>query len=52
LANFPECGRKAPEFDDPAIREILVYSYRIIYRLEQQEVVIAAVVHGRRILQL
>jgi len=51
LANFPHAGRKVPEFDDEDIREVFAYSYRIIYRLQQNEVLIAAVIHGRRILQ-
>ena len=51
LARFPRAGRKVPEFDDENIRELVVYSYRIIYRLEDDEVVIAAVIHGKRILQ-
>jgi addiction module RelE/StbE family toxin len=51
LARFPKAGRKVPEFDNEDIRELLIYSYRIIYRLEEPEVVIAAVIHGKRILQ-
>jgi len=50
LAQFPCAGRKVPEFDDENIRELIVYSYRIIYRLQEDEVVIAAVIHGKRIL--
>jgi plasmid stabilization system protein ParE len=30
LAKFPQIGRKVPEFDDENIRELLIYSYRII----------------------
>jgi toxin ParE1/3/4 len=52
LADFPEQGRKVPELDDPTIRELLAYSYRIIYRVEQAQVVVVAVVHGKRILDL
>ena len=33
LADFPEMGRMVPEFDDPSIREIIVRSYRVIWRL-------------------
>ena len=33
LGDFPEMGRIVPEFDDPAIREIIVRSYRIIHRV-------------------
>ena len=51
LANFPRAGRKVPEFDDESIREVFAYSYRIIYRLQQDEILIAAVIHGKRILQ-
>lgn len=34
LAEFPELGRVVPEFDIPVIREIIVRSYRVIYRLD------------------
>ena len=51
LAKFPRLGRKVPEFDDENIRELLVYSYRIIYRLQDDTIVVAAVIHGKRILQ-
>lgn len=51
LARFPQAGRKVPEFDDENIRELVVYSYRIIYRLQQDEVLIVAVIHGKRVLQ-
>ncbi len=51
LAQFPRSGRKVPEFDDENIRELIVYSYRIIYRVHDNEIVIAAVVHGKQILQ-
>jgi toxin ParE1/3/4 len=37
LADFPLVGRKVPEFDDETIRELLAYSYRIIYLVEQSE---------------
>ena len=32
------------------VRELVVYSYRLIYRLQDDEVVIAAVIHGKRML--
>lgn len=34
LAQFPRAGRKVPEFDDEKVRELIVYSYRVIYRLQ------------------
>jgi plasmid stabilization system protein ParE len=51
LGRFPQAGRKVPEFDDENIRELVVYSYRIIYRLQENEVLIVAVIHGKRVLQ-
>lgn len=51
LNRFPRSGRVVPEFDDERIRELLAYSYRIIYRVEQHEVLIAAVIHGRQSLE-
>ena len=50
LADFPLAGRRVPEFDDETIRELLVYSYRIIYLVESSQITIAAVIHGKRML--
>ena len=50
LANFPFSGRSVPEFDDESLREVFAYSYRIIYQVESDSVVIAAVIHGKRML--
>ena len=36
LATQPEMGRVVPEFDDASIREIIVRSYRVIYRINHQ----------------
>lgn len=48
LNKFPRSGRKVPEFDDEAVRELIAHSYRIIYRVEGTDVVVAAVIHGKR----
>jgi toxin ParE1/3/4 len=50
LAKFPFSGRIVPEFADENIREVFAYSYRVIYRIEQNDVVVAAVIHGKRLL--
>lgn len=50
LAQFPRLGRRVPEFEDENVRELIVYSYRIIYQLQNKEAVIAAVVHAKRVL--
>lgn len=52
LANFPMSGRVVPEFGQENIREVFAYSYRIIYRVEGETVTIAAVVHGKRPVEL
>jgi plasmid stabilization system protein ParE len=41
-----------PEFDQENLREVFASSYRIIYRVEGETVTIAAVVHGKRDLDL
>jgi len=51
LEQFPRAGRKVPEFDDDDLRELIAYSYRIIYRVEETEVIVAAVIHGKRNLE-
>lgn len=48
LARFPQSGREVPEFQDPSLRELLAYSYRIIYKVETEDVIIASVIHGKR----
>jgi toxin ParE1/3/4 len=50
LSRFPRSGHKVPEFDDENTRELIAYSYRIIYTLEPKQVTIAAVIHGKRML--
>jgi len=36
LAQFPELGRIVPEFNDKHIREIVVRSYRVVYRVDHE----------------
>lgn len=44
---FPLKGRIVPEIQDDTIREIFVYSYRIIYRI-RSTVEVAAIIHAKR----
>jgi len=37
-----------PEINDPNVREIFVYSYRLIYEITPKRVEILAIVHGKR----
>ena len=50
LQNFPEIGRAVPEYRRPNVREIIVRSYRIIYRVDHDRkmVEISRVWHGAR----
>ena len=48
LESFPESGRRVSESTDPKIRELLVESYRVIYRLKKGSAQILAVAHGAR----
>ncbi len=51
LKDFPELGRAVPEINDEKIREIFVYSYRLIYKLKSDSVLFIAVIHGKRLLE-
>ncbi|MDI9570107.1 MAG: type II toxin-antitoxin system RelE/ParE family toxin [Pseudomonadota bacterium] len=48
LEAYPLIGRKTPEIDDEKIREIFVYSYRILYEIQSDQVFVIGVIHGRR----
>ena len=48
LIDFPEIGRVVPEISDQNIRELIVYSYRLIYEMSGAGVEILAIIHGRR----
>ena len=48
LDTLPRLGRMMPEVGDENVREIPMYSYRIIYEILGQNVSIVAVAHKRR----
>lgn len=50
LADFPESGRIVPEFNDPALREVIRKPCRIVYRVNRnkQLVEIIRVWHAAR----
>jgi plasmid stabilization system protein ParE len=48
LAETPHLGRVVPELEDPDIREIPAYSWRLIYQLREQRVFVLTVIHKRR----
>lgn len=48
LERFSLGGSIVPEFNDPAIREILIRPYRVIYTVREEKCFVVAVVHGSR----
>ena len=48
LVDFPLSGREVPEAEDKSIREVIVQSYRVMYRVETNCVLMLAVMHGSR----
>lgn len=48
LETFPELGQVVPEFHERLVRERGLYSYRILYEVQQSCVLIIAVVHAAR----
>jgi len=49
LQDFPQSGRAVPEYSDPAIREVVLRPYRIVYRIvNEQEIHVLTVHHGAR----
>lgn len=53
LKVFPESGRVVPELADPAYRELIHGSYRIVYRVPARDLVeVLTVYHGARMLRL
>lgn len=48
LNKFPQMGRIVPEINELNIREFFIYSYRLIYEIENNNIEILAIVHGKR----
>jgi len=51
IKEFPLIGRVLPEIGDENIRERFVYSYRLVYQIKGQKILIVAVIHGKRLLE-
>ena len=48
LAKFPKQGRIVPGTTRAETREIFIFSYRLIYRVDKNVLRILVLVHGRR----
>jgi addiction module RelE/StbE family toxin len=49
LTRFPASGRIVPEFRRPDLREVILGSYRIVYRLRDDTIEVLTVFHGARL---
>ncbi|MFQ5753477.1 MAG: type II toxin-antitoxin system RelE/ParE family toxin [bacterium] len=48
LADFPEMGRVVPEIATKSIRELIIYSYRLVYEISRDRIEILAIIHGKQ----
>lgn len=48
LNELPRMGRVVPELGNESIRELSLYSYRILYEIKEPDVFVLAVIHKRR----
>jgi toxin ParE1/3/4 len=48
LNDFPEIGRMVAELQETNIRELIIYSYRLLYEIKPQKIEILAIIHGKR----
>jgi addiction module RelE/StbE family toxin len=46
IGTFPRSGRSVPEYEAPDIREVIEGSYRIIYRIKEEQIDVLAVMHS------
>lgn len=51
LNELPYMGRVVPELNEENVREVSLYSYRILYDIKTNRIEILAVIHKRRDLQ-
>jgi len=48
LNEFPEIGRIVPEIGEVNIREVIVYSYRLIYEISSDKIEVLALIHCKQ----
>ena len=52
LVHNPLQGEVVKEFGDESYRQDYAYSYRVLYQVKGDIVIVAAVIHGKRLLDL
>ena len=50
LESSPEIGRIVPEINDRHCRELIYGNYRIIYRIEDKQISVLTIRHGKQLL--
>jgi len=48
LEEMAERGRVVPELEEPAVRELIIGSYRLVYEIEGSDVYVLGLIHGAR----
>ena len=48
LNEFPEIGRIVPEIGEVNIREVIVYSYRLIYEISSDKIEVLTLIHCKQ----
>ncbi len=48
LNSFPKAGRIVPEIEDPNIRELFIYSFRLIYEIFPDKIEVLTLIHSKR----
>lgn len=51
IPSAPQIGRIVSEIGNTNIRERFVYSYRVVYKFDELQITIVAVIHGKRLLE-
>jgi plasmid stabilization system protein ParE len=51
LDGFPHTGKIVAELNNESVREVSLYSYRILYEIKPDHIEVLAVIHKRRDLQ-
>jgi len=50
LIDFPLLGRVVPEYNESSIRELFIYSYRLIYQVNSSHISILTIIHGKKLI--
>lgn len=48
LVEYPNLGRIVPELNNSKVRELMIFSYRMVYQVENDDVEILTLIHSRK----